>query len=646
MSAAVAMLATGCGPLVGVKHLSARDANRALTGNVLSTDDLSTSTRIALRRHNLIAQFDKKPEDAIVQLHRAVLSEGAATGAANDDLFALAELSFFYAEKSRQKPYYLAATVYSFAYLFPEDPALRPTAMDPRYRLACDLYARSITLGFKAATGDTIDLRTGRYALPFGALDVALDEADLTWGNRQLKDFVPVAELEVIGMVNRYQSHGFGAPLVAATQRTDASPPGDDFVGQKVRVPVTGVLLLERPRQQLTGTEIHGTLRLIAANTADTITIGTETVPLENDRTAAIAATLAANSMLEHELFNFLGNAAGVKGQSWLGAREPLQRGRIPVVFVHGTTSSPARWADMVNDLEADPWVRQHYQFWFFSYDSGNPIAYSALLLRRALRKAVQTYDPEGSDPCLQHMIVIGHSQGGLLTKMMVIDSGDRFWRYSSDTPLDELKISEETRTLLREAMFVEPLPFVSRVVFIATPHRGSYLAGPQIVRRLVQKLVSMPSTLVQSSADLFSKDDVKPYLKMQTLPTAVDNMSPGHPFIKTIAEIPVAPGVHAHSIIAVDGDVPKETGGDGVVKYISAHIDGVESERVINSPHSCQSNADTIDEVRRILHLHTADVACVPPAPAARSVSDLEARSDQRERTIEKTPAAGPVHP
>jgi hypothetical protein len=200
---------------------------------------------------------------------------------------------------------------------------------------------------------------------------------------------------------------------------------------------------------------------------------------------------------------------------------------------------------------------------------------------------------------------------------MMVINSGDRFWRNASDTPLDELKISEPTRALLRDSMFVEPLPFVTRVVFVATPHRGSYLASPQIVRRLVQRLVSMPSTLLQAGGDMFSKDDVKPYLKMQTLPTAIDNMSPGHPFIRTIAEIPVAPGVHAHSIIAVDGDVPKENGGDGVVKYLSAHIDGVESERVVNSPHSCQSNADTIDEVNRILHLHAADVACGRQDPA-----------------------------
>jgi len=73
--------------------------------------------------------------------------------------------------------------------------------------------------------------------LPFGVLDVHFDQADLTWGNRRLKDFVPVAELEVIGLRNRYRSHGIGAPLAAATERAAASQPGDDFVGPFVRVP-------------------------------------------------------------------------------------------------------------------------------------------------------------------------------------------------------------------------------------------------------------------------------------------------------------------------------------------------------------------------------------------------------------------------
>jgi hypothetical protein len=83
--------------------------------------------------------------------------------------------------------------------------------------------------------------------------------------------------------------------------------------------------------------------------------------------------------------------------------------------------------------------------------------------------------------------------------------------------------------------------------------------------------------------------------------------MTPGNPFLRTLADIPVAPGVAAHSIIAVRGSGPPETGSDGVVSYASAHIEGVESEFVVRSGHSAQSNPEVILEVRRILLEHVA---------------------------------------
>ena len=86
--------------------------------------------------------------------------------------------------------------------------------------------------------------------------------------------------------------------------------------------------------------------------------------------------------------------------------------------------------------------------------------------------------DPAGTDPALRRMVLIGHSQGGLLVKMQAIHSGDRIWNAASRKPLDELQLSDQTRDLLRRALFVEPLPEVSRVVFICTPHRGSFVAG------------------------------------------------------------------------------------------------------------------------------------------------------------------------
>jgi hypothetical protein len=91
----------------------------------------------------------------------------------------------------------------------------------------------------------------------------------------------------------------------------------------------------------------------------------------------------------------------------------------------------------------------------------------------------------------------------------------------------------------------------------------------------------------------------------MGRLPTSIDNITPGNHFLKTLAGIPVAPGVAAHSIIAVRGDGPPERGSDGVVSYASAHLEGVESELVVRSGHSAQSNPEVIQEVRRILVEH-----------------------------------------
>ena len=87
------------------------------------------------------------------------------------------------------------------------------------------------------------------------------------------------------------------------------------------------------------------------------------------------------------------------------------------------------------------------------------------------------------------------------------------------------------------------------------------------------------------------------------------ENMAPDSPFDKALNSVPIAPGITAHSIIAVEGDGPVETGKDGVVAYKSAHITGVESELVVRSPHSCQANPHTIEEVRRILLEHSAAV-------------------------------------
>ena len=94
-------------------------------------------------------------------------------------------------------------------------------------------------------------------------------------------------------------------------------------------------------------------------------------------------------------------------------------------------------------------------------------------------------------------------------------------------------------------------------------------------------------------------------HLGMSQLPTSVDIMSPGNPFIRVLSESPIDPKITAHSIIAVLGEGPITGKTDGVVAYESAHIDGVASEVVVRSGHSTQGHPETIEEVQRILTEH-----------------------------------------
>jgi pimeloyl-ACP methyl ester carboxylesterase len=615
---AVALLVAGCAAPIGVRHMDPHAVHRELTSSELTTGEPSVPSRIVLQQRGLMKRFQQDPKGALAELHKEVV---AGTAGPNE-LFALAELSFHHGQHGGGRPYDLAAATYAWAFLFPFRDERPPDPYDPRLRLATDLYNRALTEGFEASKRDEVDLREGRYPLPFGTIDVTVDRTGFRWGNRQLTTFTAVGELEVRGLRNRYRQAGIGAPLAAGT--TPIDPEAWDFVAPRVKVPVTAVLRIEDARRGLATGQLRATLELHAATEGHDIRIAERTVPLEVEPTAALAYGLAEAPIWDRELKAFLSGDLFLteRRKTRLIAIEPYRPGLVPVVLVHGTASSPGRWAEMVNDLWNDPRIRERFQFWAFIYDTGNPIAYSAMLLRRALREAAANLDPDGKDACLSRMVVIGHSQGGLLSKMTAIDTGDRLWRNVSDRPLDEIRVKPETRALLREALFIEPMPLVRRLVFIATPHHGSYRARAWVTD-LLARLVKMPSELTGLGTELTAlRRERAVSATIRRIPTSVENMSPINPFIRTLASIPIAPGVATHSIIAVKGDGPPERGNDGVVAYESAHVDGVESELVVRSEHSVQGNPRAIEEVRRILLLHDAELrragdACRPGAVA-----------------------------
>ncbi len=611
----LAVSVVGCAgkPPVGLEPIDARASHRLMTESALSGERPSVLTRQVLQRQGLALTFERDPVAALLGLHA-----GLAPAGDEDRIFALAELAFLEGERTGARELSFAAAVYAYAFLFPGELGTPPGPFDPRFRLACEFYNRGLTAGLTTMGKGEVSLTARRLTLPFGSLEMASTAEAFTWAGFRLHDFVPVANFRVRGLRNRYRPWGLGAPFAAALAEpveNARAPRGRDHIPPAVRLPVTAVLRVEAPRRALGGGELRGELQLYTQQDAVAIEIEGRSVPLEFETSASFALTLQHSRVWELERRGLrTGNMSLLEEGFQLAMLRPYRAGLIPVVLVHGTGSSVGRWAQLINELENDARISSLYQIWLFSYNSDNPIAVSGGVLRGELTDLVRALDPEGRDPALRRLVVIGHSQGGLLAKLTAIDSGNRFWENVSDVPLAELEIRPDNRELLERSLFVTPLPFVKRLVFMATPHRGSYLTLLRLVgwspSQWLSNLIELPADVRDATSDAVSAlvlrdPDTLALRALDRLPTSIDNMTPGNKFLQTLASIPVAPGVWTHSIIAVKGDGPPERGADGVVKYSSAHLEDAESELVVRWGHSMQGRPETIEEVRRILLLH-----------------------------------------
>lgn len=619
--ALAAGLLAGCAVPIGADRVPVREAYRQISRNILTSRLVSDQTERVLHRYDLLHPVPREPDRTLAELRRRALEDDR-----RDVLLALAEVSYWHGDRlrrsvkpgepARARDQFLSAAIYAWLFLFGPGEEPPPGPFDNRLRFAADLHNRALALGLSHADpARGLDLARPLRDLPGGPVQLTVVPTRFKWDFSRIEAFLPADEFRVRGLSIRDRQSGLGTPLIVVGKV-------EDEARLPRRFPATILLRLEGDLRSWASRPLAATLELHSSFESDQVEIAGQRVPLEVDTSAPVGYALNDPSLWRLGLAQFFSPDESIRTGIYLS--EPYQPGRVPVVLVHGTASSPVWWAEMINTLRADPALRKRYQFWNFIYNTGNPVSYSAAALREAIEQKARTLDPAGRDPAMGQMVVIGHSQGGLLTKLTATDTGDALWPRGLGGSLDALPLGEAEKEELRRNFYFQPLPWVSRVIFLCTPHRGSHLARNWI-RRIAKRTVRVPSKfagVILTVVTLNSRRPPTPAEVREAVPTSLDQMSPRNEWLQALAGLPTAPRVKAHSIIAIRGRQSPPAGGDGVVKYSSAHVDYVESELVVRSGHSAQDKPPVIEEVRRILrrHLYVVDAAGPPPATVGTS--------------------------
>lgn len=596
-------------------------------------DQPSPRTLQVLRSCALLDELDQ-PEQLLKDLQQTIDREPTA-----EKIYAFAEMGYRAGRQVEARDpkaaldFYGASVAHSYRYLFDEKFSYLRNPYDPQFRGACDLYNGSLEAALRIVSKNNA-LRPGQHL----TIETATRSFEMMvvlkgsqWHENDFDRFEFVSDYQVQGLNNQYQTYGLGVPLIAIQRHHEHPDVYERYYPPGLSFPVTAFLRplpkdenSDKPHHHRAVLELHDPLA-----TTD-VAIGPRVVPLESDLSTPLAyflqtaSTQSEGKQVSLEQLSTFGLLRPDKTDAARGLYmlQPYEPDKIPVVLVHGLWSSPLTWTDMFNDLRAHPSIRNRFQFWFYFYPTGQPFWNSATQFRRDLAAMREQLDPQRQQPALDQMVLVGHSMGGLVSRLQSLKSGDDFWHIASDRPFDELKADVETKQKLRELFYFEPNPSVKRVVTIGTPHRGSVVASNG-VQYLSHKLISLPKMMFPESVIRDNRDLLKNTFLLD-YKTSIDSLSPAAPIFPVMITAQHAPWVTYHNIVGVVPDKgvygvltnKVQKNSDGVVSYESAHMTDVASEIVVPEYHQqIHSHPRSVLEVRRILLEHLAAVQSQLPA-------------------------------
>jgi pimeloyl-ACP methyl ester carboxylesterase len=401
--------------------------------------------------------------------------------------------------------------------------------------------------------------------------------------------------IQVKGLRHDYKIAGKGTPLVIYEKNPESTPEEKHYPNGGI---VLGITAVEKTRRrQLPLLKLYDSFDPTVVRSAS----GPD--PIAADYTAPLAVLFShARKVSGSALASFI-RPDNPRFATGIYLIHPYDSNKIPILFIHGLLSSPLSWQNLTNDLCSDPKILEHYQPWFFLYPTGEPILESAAQLREDLQATQRLFDPSGSAVPSHHVVVVAHSMGGLLAHTLVSDSGDALWNVFATKPFKSLTLSPNEKDLILRYFFFRHQPAIDRVIFLAVPHRGSWLAGG-VIGSVGNRLIRHAKNPAHAMKELAAQYPgiLDPYFARVNArggPTSLLWLAP-NPLLDGLAGLPIK--VPFHSIIGNLGEDDGADSTDGVVAYYSSHLEGAESEKIIPAGHDLVGNPATVSEVKRIL--------------------------------------------
>ena len=608
------MMLIGC---AGVKVRTVSPAEQIVLrrGDILTSGKLSASSQEVLR----VIGFDEKScQKSLPECKESLsLADGLTQEQRVSTLAELWMQTALSAEKQHKDKKtkahpelvenWLETARYAYAYLFFTERKPGDRAFEDRQTQVRDYYnyatQQAITYAYRQFLCKGPGDRSARSATTMGSWQV---QSDLSALSLPADTPPPVAlvsaqSLVFSGIRNVYRRDGFGADLVAVSLRTDKNGEGDDGASKNkpyTETPFSAVTALIQYKGN-TLQEVLSTreLNLVLFNPyhSSSITIAAQKVPLSANFTASYGLWLARSNFSTQAFRNLLGRKGGIT-HARIYLMQPYDPNKKIIVMLHGLASSPEAWINLANEVLGDEKLRQNYQIWQVYYPTNAPLAINNKDIRQALEQTLKQFDPSGQAKASNEMTLVGHSMGGVLSRLMISTSDEQaIWNAFTDKMTISTREQNKIRSELSPYLDFKPLPQVRNVIFIATPHRGTSFANNRPAR-WIANLISLPPAMLSSLTNTTSKTPFH-------IPNSIDNLSDKDPFMELTADLPINPKVSYHSIIGnYTPKVPLIDSTDGVVPYKSAHIDNACSELIVNSFHSVQEQAQAIIEIRRIL--------------------------------------------